>query len=102
MQPVARLNRDIEVAAEAIASAPRRRIHAFITTSPIHMKHKLRLEPEQVIDQAVYAVKKARSYTDDVEFSAEDAGRSELDFLARVFEAVIDAEEPRLVIFQIL
>ncbi len=85
------LDRDIEVAAEAIASAPRRRIHTFIATSPIHMKHKLRLEPEQVIDQAVYAVKKARSYTDDVEFSAEDAGRSEIDFLARVFEAVIDA-----------
>ena len=54
------------------------------------MKHKLRLG-EQVIDQAVYAVKKARSYTDDVEFSAEDAGRSEIDFLAQVFEAVIDA-----------
>ena len=83
------LDRDIEVAAEAIAPAPRRRIHTFIATSPIHMKHKLKLEPEQVIEQAVYAVKKARQYTDDVEFSAEDAGRSDIDFLARVFEAVI-------------
>ena len=85
------LDRDIEVAAEAIAPAPRRRIHTFIATSPIHMKHKLKLEPEQVIEQAVYAVKKARQYTDDVEFSAEDAGRSDIDFLARVFEAVIKA-----------
>src|SRR5210317_2475517 len=85
------LDRDIEVAAEAIAPAPRRRIHTFIATSPIHMKHKLKLEPEQVIEQAVYAVKKARQYTDDVEFSAEDAGRSDIDFLARVFEAVINA-----------
>ena len=55
------------------------------------MKHKLKLEPEQVIEQAVYASVKARQYTDDVEFSAEDAGRSDIDFLARVFEAVIDA-----------
>src|SRR6056300_1579957 len=85
------LDRDIEVAAAAIAPAPRRRIHTFIATSPIHMKHKLKLEPEQVIEQAVYAVKKARQYTDDVEFSAEDAGRSDIDFLARVFEAVINA-----------
>src|SRR5210317_989695 len=85
------LDRDIEVAAEAIAPAPRRRIHTFSATSPIHMKHKLKLEPEQVIEQAVYAVKKARQYTDDVEFSAEDAGRSDIDFLARVFEAVIKA-----------
>ena len=52
------LDRDIEIAAEAIAPAPRRRIHTFIATSPIHMKHKLKLEPEQVIEQAVYAVKK--------------------------------------------
>ena len=85
------LDRDIEVAAEAIAAAPRRRIHTFIATSAIHMKHKLKMNPDQVVEQAVHAVKKARQYTDDVEFSAEDAGRSDLDFLARVFEAVIDA-----------
>ena len=57
------LDRDIEVAAEAVAPAPRCRIHTFIATSPIHMKHKLKLDPEQVIEQAVYAVKKARQYT---------------------------------------
>ena len=85
------LDKDIEVAAEAIAPAPRRRIHTFIATSPIHMQHKLKLQPDQVVEQAVRAVKKARQYTDDVEFSAEDAGRSDLDFLARVFEAAIDA-----------
>jgi 2-isopropylmalate synthase len=76
------LDRDIEIAAEAIAPAPRRRIHTFIATSPIHMQHKLKMTPEQVLDQAVRAVKKARQYTDDVEFSAEDAGRSDIDFLA--------------------
>ena len=85
------LDRDIEVAAEAIAPAPRRRIHTFIATSSIHMKHKLKMTPDQVVEQAVRAVKKACQYTDDVEFSAEDAGRSDIDFLARIFEAVIDA-----------
>ena len=85
------LDKDIETAAEAIAPAPRRRIHTFIATSPIHMQHKLKMHPDAVIEQAVRAVKKARQYTDDVEFSAEDAGRSEIDFLARVFEAVINA-----------
>ncbi len=85
------LEKDIEVAAEAIAPAPRKRIHTFIATSPIHMKYKLKMSPDQVVEQAVWAVKKARQFTDDVEFSAEDAGRSDLDFLARVFEAVIDA-----------
>lgn len=85
------LEKDIETAAAAIAPAPRRRIHTFIATSPIHMRHKLKMEPEAVIEQAVWAVKKARQYTDDVEFSAEDAGRSDIDFLARVYEAVIAA-----------
>ncbi|NBS12525.1 MAG: 2-isopropylmalate synthase [Gammaproteobacteria bacterium] len=85
------LDKDIEAAAAAIAPAPRRRIHTFIATSPIHMQHKLKMTPEQVVEQAIYAVKKARQYTDDVEFSAEDAGRSDLDFLARVYEAAIQA-----------
>ncbi|MFA5531559.1 MAG: 2-isopropylmalate synthase, partial [Thiohalomonadaceae bacterium] len=62
-----------------------------IATSPIHMQHKLRMSPDQVVEQAVKAVKRARQWTDDVEFSAEDAGRSDIDFLCRVFEAVIDA-----------
>ncbi len=85
------IDRDIDRAAEALADASRRRIHTFIATSPIHMEKKLRMRPEQVLEQAVAAVKRARRYTDDVEFSPEDAGRSELDFLCRVLEAVIAA-----------
>jgi 2-isopropylmalate synthase len=85
------LDKDIDAAAEALKPAQRRRIHTFIATSPIHMKMKLKMEPEQVIEQAVKAVQLARSYTDDVEFSPEDAGRSDLDFLCRVLEAVIAA-----------
>ncbi|MGD8785512.1 MAG: 2-isopropylmalate synthase, partial [Thioalkalispiraceae bacterium] len=85
------LDKDIERAGEAIKPANSGRIHTFIATSPIHMKMKLRMEPEQVLAQAVAAVKKARQFTDNVEFSPEDAGRSELEFLCRVLEAVIDA-----------
>jgi 2-isopropylmalate synthase len=84
-------DRDIDTAAEAIRPAVRGRIHTFIATSPIHMEHKLRMTPDQVVDAAVHAVRRARNYTDDVEFSPEDAGRSELDFLCRIIEAVIDA-----------
>ena len=82
---------DIERAAEALQPAQRRRIHTFIATSPIHMRDKLRMEPEAVVEAAVGAVRLARQFTDDVEFSPEDAGRSEPDFLCRVIEAVIDA-----------
>ncbi len=82
---------DINRAGEALKGAKYARIHTFIATSPIHMKNKLRMEPEQVIEQAVKAVHWARGYTDNVEFSPEDAGRSEIDFLCRVLEAVIDA-----------
>ncbi len=82
---------DIERAAQALQPARRRRIHTFIATSPIHMRDKLRLHPDQVLEAAIGAVKLARNFTDDVEFSAEDAGRSEPDFLCRVIEAVIDA-----------
>ena len=85
------LERDIDGAAEALKPARSQRIHTFIATSPIHMRDKLRMSPEQVLEQAVYAVKRARNYTDDVEFSPEDAGRSELDFLCQVLEAVIKA-----------
>jgi 2-isopropylmalate synthase len=85
------LDKDIDRAGEALKPAVSARIHTFIATSPIHMKMKLRMEPEQVIEQAVRAVKRARQYTDNVEFSPEDAGRSEPDFLCRVLEAVIDA-----------
>lgn len=82
---------DIIRAGEALRGANAARIHTFIATSPIHMKNKLRMSPEQVIEQAVKAIKWARQYTDNVEFSPEDAGRSEISFLCRVLEAVIDA-----------
>ena len=85
------LDKDIQRVGEALKNANAGRIHTFIATSPIHMQQKLRMEPDQVIEQAVRAVKLARNFTDDVEFSPEDAGRSDLDFLCRVLEAVIDA-----------
>lgn len=85
------LDRDIDRAGEALKDARRARIHTFIATSPIHMQHKLQMSPDQVVEYAVKAVKRARQYTDDVEFSPEDAGRSEEDFLCRILEAVIDA-----------
>lgn len=85
------LDKDIDRAGEALKPANSARIHTFIATSPIHMEMKLRMQPDQVLEQAVRAVKRARQHTDNVEFSPEDAGRSELDFLCRVIEAVIDA-----------
>ncbi len=85
------LDKDIARAGEAIKPANSGRIHTFIATSPIHMQMKLRMSPDQVVEQAVKAVKLARQYTDNVEFSPEDAGRSEHDFLCRIIEAVIDA-----------
>ncbi|MGL6070270.1 2-isopropylmalate synthase [Craterilacuibacter sp.] len=89
---LARANeRDIRAAGEAIAPAARGRIHTFIATSPIHMEKKLRMQPDEVVEAAVKAVKLAREYTDDVEFSAEDALRSDPTFLARIFGEVIAA-----------
>jgi len=82
---------DIQKAGDAIKPAARGRIHTFIATSSIHMQHKLRMTPEQVLATAIDSVKFARTLTDDVEFSAEDAVRSDIDFLCRVFEAVINA-----------
>jgi 2-isopropylmalate synthase len=82
---------DIERAGEALKGANAGRIHTFIATSPIHMKHKLQMEPNEVLEQAVGAVKIARSLIDDVEFSLEDASRTEFDFMCRITEAVIDA-----------
>ncbi len=84
-------NEDIERAAEALQPAEQRRIHTFIATSDIHLKYKLRMSREQVIEAAINAVKKARQYTDDVEFSAEDATRTDWDFLCKVTEEVIKA-----------
>jgi 2-isopropylmalate synthase len=85
------LEKDINRAGEALKPAASARIHTFIATSPIHMQLKLRMTPDAVVEQAVRAVKQARGFTDNVEFSPEDAGRSEIDFLCRVIEAVIDA-----------
>ena len=82
---------DIRRAGAAIRGARSGRIHTFIATSPLHMEKKLRMTPEQVLEDAVNAVRLAREFTDDVEFSAEDAGRSELDFLCQIVEAVISA-----------
>lgn len=85
------LESDINRAGEALKGAKSARIHTFIATSPIHMARKLRMTPDQVLERAVKAVKWARRWTDDVEFSPEDAGRSDPDFLCRVLEAVIAA-----------
>jgi hypothetical protein len=69
------MDKDIDRAGEALAGANAGRIHTFIATSPIHMEKKLHMTPDQVVEQAVRAVQRARRYTDDVEFSPEDAGR---------------------------
>ena len=82
---------DVRRAGEAITPAKSGRIHTFIATSAIHMQHKLRMSPDQVVERAVQAVKWALEYTDDVEFSAEDAVRSDMDFLVRIFDEVIKA-----------
>ncbi|MBP7053990.1 MAG: 2-isopropylmalate synthase [Phycisphaerae bacterium] len=82
---------DIESAGKAIAAAKKKRIHTFIATSPIHMKHKLKKEPDQVLKMAVEAIKCAKAFTDDIEFSPEDACRSEIPFLVEVLSAVIEA-----------
>lgn len=85
------IENDIRKAGEAIAPAPKKRIHTFIATSPIHMEYKLKMKPKKVIEAAVKAVQIAKEYTDDVEFSCEDALRSEIDFLAEICGAVIEA-----------
>lgn len=87
---LARANdRDIQRAADALRPAGQFRIHTFIATSALHMEKKLRMSPEQVLEQARLAVRFARQFTDDIEFSPEDGSRSDLDFLSRVLEAVI-------------
>ena len=82
---------DIDKAWEAVQSAARPRIHTFIATSPIHMKYKLKMDPEQVIERAVEMVTYARSLCDDVEFSPEDAGRSDPEFLYLILGEAIKA-----------
>jgi 2-isopropylmalate synthase len=82
---------DIERAARALHHAKRPRIHTFIATSDIHLKYKLRRSREQVLEDACAAVSLARNYTDDVEFSAEDATRTDLEYLKQVCKAVVEA-----------
>jgi 2-isopropylmalate synthase len=82
---------DILRAAEAVKPAPRKRIHIFLSTSPLHMKYKLRMEPEEVLQLAVDSVTLARQFVDDVEWSAEDGTRTDPDFLCRCVEAAIKA-----------
>jgi 2-isopropylmalate synthase len=89
---LARCNdRDIDRAWEAIKYAQRPRIHVFLATSAIHREHKLRMTKEQIIERAVASVRRAKGYCDDVEFSPEDAARTEIDFLCEVVQAAIDA-----------
>lgn len=85
------VKKDIEVAADALKSAKRPRIHTGIGTSYYHIHHKLQITEDQVVERAIEAVKYAKTFVEDVEFYAEDAGRSEESFLARVVEAVIKA-----------
>ena len=85
------LERDIKAAGEAITPAPFKRIHTFIATSPIHMQYKLKMSSDEVIKRAVEAVKYAKTFVDDVEFSCEDAGRSEIGFLKEIISAVVEA-----------
>lgn len=85
------VEKDIDAAAQALQVAEAFRIHTFIATSPIHIATKLRTTLDEVIERAVYMIKRARNYTDDVEFSCEDAGRTPIEDLARVVEAAINA-----------
>ena len=85
------VEKDIKAAGDAIANANMKRIHTFIATSPIHMKYKLKMTPDEVIKRAVESVTYARTFVDDVEFSLEDAGRSEMSFMKEITDAVISA-----------
>jgi len=82
---------DIERAAQALDGARAPRIHTFIATSDIHLEHKLRMSRQQVLDETVRAVTQSRGYVDDVEFSAEDATRSDRDYLVEIFSAALEA-----------
>lgn len=89
---LARCNdKDIDTAWEAVKHAPKARIHVFLATSAIHREFKLRMTPDEILARAVAGVKRAAAYCDDIEFSPEDACRTEYDFLCRVVEAAIDA-----------
>src|SRR6202453_3100634 len=83
--------KDIDRCAEAIKPAERKRIHTFLSTSPVHMKYKLQKEPHEVYEMVIAQVSRARNYTDDVEWSSEDGTRTEFDFLCRCIEGAIKA-----------
>src|SRR3954468_4708362 len=83
--------KDIDRCAEAIKPARQKRIHTFLSTSPVHMKYKLQKEPHEVYEMVIAQVTRARGHTDDVEWSAEDGTRTEFDFLCRCVEAAIKA-----------
>jgi 2-isopropylmalate synthase len=83
-------DRDIDLAGEALAQAEHPRLHVFISTSDLHLREKLRLSRDEVVERARAAVRRAKQYTDDVEFSAEDASRTDPDFLCRVVQAAIE------------
>ena len=85
------IDKDIDRAGEALAGAPRRRIHVFCATSEIHRTYKLKRAKEEIVRMSVEGVRRARGYSDDVEFSPEDASRTEPDFLVEVVQAVIEA-----------
>ncbi len=85
------LDKDIDVAAEALKSAETFRIHTFLSTSSVHIQDKLRKNDHEVLEMGVHAIKRARKYTDDIEFSCEDAGRTPIDYLCRMVEAAIKA-----------
>jgi len=85
------VERDIKAAGEAVAPAKNKRIHTFIATSPIHMQYKLKMSPDEVIRRGVEAVQYSKTFCDDVEFSCEDAGRSEMSFLKEICDAAINA-----------
>ncbi len=85
------IENDIKQAGLAVQNAPKHRIHTFIATSPIHMKYKLKMSEDEVIKRAIRAVEYAKTFVDDVEFSLEDAGRSEIPFMKEVMDAVISA-----------
>ena len=87
------VKKDIEVAADALQYAKKKRIHTGIGVSPLHIKYKIKTTPEEIVKRAVDAVKYAKKFVDDVEFYAEDAGRSENEYLAMVIESVIKAGE---------
>ena len=82
---------DIKAAGDAVSFSNKNRIHTFIATSPIHMQYKLKMSSDQVIKKAVHAVQYAKTFVDDVEFSLEDAGRSDLSFMKEITQAVIEA-----------